>query len=60
MKIIKIILATFAIAFLTTALFEIPFVNNNPVRYALVVLLVILELLTGFFYTKSEIIKLKK
>lgn len=54
MKIIFIILATFIIAILTSSLLELPFFSNNPVRYVLVVLLIIIELLTGFFYIKSE------
>lgn len=59
MKILKIIIATFLIAFVTSALYELPFINNNPVRYALVVILIIIELLTGFFYVKTEIATLK-
>lgn len=53
-KIILAILATFIIAILTSSLLELPFFGNNPVRYVLVVLLIIIELLTGFFYIKSE------
>ena len=59
MKILSIILITFAIAFATSALFELVFVALNPVRYALVVLLILIELATGFFYIKSEITNLK-
>ncbi len=55
MKIIRIIVATFLIAILTSALLEIKFFGTNPVRYGLVVLLIIIELLTGFYYIKSEI-----
>jgi FtsH-binding integral membrane protein len=55
MKILIIIIATFIIAFATSALFELKCVDTNPVRYALVVFLIIIELLTGFFYIKSEI-----
>lgn len=55
MKIVLIIIATFFIAILTTALLDIDFFSVNPVRYALIVLLVLIELLTGFFYIKSEI-----
>lgn len=55
MKIILIIVATFLIAILTSALLEITFIRVNPVRYSLIVLLILIELLTGFFYIKSEI-----
>ena len=55
MKIIYIILATFLIAIVTSSLLELNFFNSNPVRYILVVLLIIIELLTGFFYIKSEL-----
>lgn len=55
MKIIFIIIATFLVAILTSALLELSFFSSNPVRYVLVVLLIVLELLTGFFYIKSEI-----
>ena len=57
MKIAIIILATFFFAFATSALFEFSFIITNPVRYALVVFLIFIELLTGFFYIKSEIKK---
>lgn len=60
MKILIIILVTFLIAFATSALFELDFVDKNPVRYILVIILIVLELTTGFFYIKSEIKKLKK
>lgn len=55
MKITITILLTFALAYLTSALFELDFIALNPVRYILTVLLIILELATGFFYVKSEI-----
>ncbi len=54
MKILKIIVATFLLAFLTSALLELTWIAHNPVRYILVVLLMIVELLTGFFYVKSQ------
>lgn len=54
MKILKIIVATFILAFLTSALLELTWIAHNPVRYILVVLLMIVELLTGFFYVKSQ------
>lgn len=55
MKIIYIILATFLIAIVTSALLELDFFSVNPVRYVLVILLILIELLTGFFYIKSII-----
>lgn len=55
MKIIYVILATFLIAIVTSALLELNFFSENPVRYVLVILLIIIELLIGFFYIKSEI-----
>jgi hypothetical protein len=54
MKIVKIIIATFAIAFVTSLLFEINLIATNPVRYCLVVFLILIELITGFFYVKSQ------
>lgn len=54
MKPIKIILATFILAFITSALFELRCIDENPVRYALVVFLIFIEMLIGFFYVKSE------
>lgn len=53
MKILKIIVATFILAFLTSALLELTWIAHNLVRYILVVLLIIIELLTGFFYAKN-------
>ena len=55
MKIALIILVTFILAFITSALFELDFIAKNPVRYILVIALILIELLTGFFYIKSEI-----
>jgi hypothetical protein len=57
MKIAIIILLTFLFAFATSALLEFNFIQKNPVRYTLVVFLISIELLTGFFYIKSEIKK---
>ena len=59
MKILKIIIITFILAFATSALFELQFIDTNPVRYILVVLLIIIELLSAFFYIKTEISKYK-
>jgi len=55
MKTLIIILATFLIAFVTSSLLELEFFEQNPVRYTLVVLLIAIELATGYFYIKSEI-----
>lgn len=55
MKILLIITVTFILAFVTSFLYEIDFVSQNIVRYILVLLLIIIELLTGFFYIKTEI-----
>ncbi len=55
MKAITIIFITFLIAFLTTTLLEINFITSNPVRYILVVLLVIIELVFGLIYLRHEI-----
>lgn len=57
MKIVYIIVAVFLLAFLTSALLELDFFSTSPVRYVLVVMLIIIELLIGFFYIKSEIKK---
>ena len=60
MKEFKIILAiaiTFAIAFVTSALFEISFIKTNWLRYGLVILIILLELFIGLMYVKSEVIK---
>ena len=53
-KIIAAIIITFVIAFATSALLEISFIKNNWIRYALVILIIILELFIGFMYVKSE------
>ena len=57
MKILKIILATFIIAFATTALYELNFIYKNPVRYILVILLIVFELVAGICFA---IFKLKE
>jgi hypothetical protein len=59
MKILKIIIVTFILAFATSALFELQFIDANCVRYSLVILLILIELATGFFYIKSEVTKIK-
>jgi hypothetical protein len=56
-KIILAIIVTFAIAFATSALLEITFIKYNWLRYALVVLIIILELFIGLMYVKSEVNK---
>jgi len=59
MKIILIILITFIVTIITSALFELNFIAQNPVRYVLVILLITMELLISFFYLKTEASKLK-
>lgn len=59
MKIILIILSTFILALFTSALFEIAFIAQNPVRYSLIILLILVELALGYFYIKSEVPLLK-
>jgi len=58
-KIILAIIITFGIAFATSALLEIPFIKYNWLRYALVVLIVVMQLFIGFAYVKSEVMKIK-
>jgi hypothetical protein len=55
MKIIAAISITFILAFATSTLYEFDFINRNPVRYVLVLILILIELVTGFFYIKSEL-----
>lgn len=60
MKILTAILITFVFAFLTSALYELSFISANPVRYCLVLLLIVLELVAGFSYivwTMKQILK---
>jgi hypothetical protein len=45
---------------LTSLLLSWSFIAFNPVRYALVVILIIVELLSGFFWVKFEIKNLKQ
>jgi hypothetical protein len=59
MKIVLSILCVFLIAMTTSVLFEWDFIGQNPVRYILVLLLILFELAIGFFYIKSEIKNLK-
>jgi heme A synthase len=55
MKIITAIVITFILAFATSFLYEIDFINNNPVRYILVLLFICIELVIGFYYIKSQL-----
>lgn len=57
MKIIYIVLATFLIAIATSSLLEFEFFKN-PVRYALVVLMISFEIATAVYYIKSEVTKI--
>lgn len=47
LKIVSIILLTFLVAFLTSLLLELD-LFKNPVRYALIVLLILFELYVGY------------
>ncbi|WP_281225378.1 hypothetical protein [Flavobacterium aquiphilum] len=60
MKIIAAILITFLLALATSYLYEFNFISKNPIRYILVLALIIIELVTGFFYIKSEVKNNKK
>lgn len=55
MKIVKIIIITFIIAFATSALYEIPFISGNKVRYVLVILLILIELISGFCFAALKL-----
>jgi hypothetical protein len=57
-KNIFIILFTIAITFLTTLLLEINFIIKNPVRYSLVIILIIVEIyfgIRGFYKNNTQI-----
>lgn len=56
LKLITVILATFAIAFVTSLLLEFT-IFKNPIRYALVIMLVLVELYFGFITYKYIITK---
>jgi hypothetical protein len=60
LKIITAILLTFVLAFATTLLFELEFITKNYWRIILVSLIIILELILGYMYVKSEILKNSK
>lgn len=53
MKKVVIIVLVFLLAFLTTVLFEIDFISRNNIRCFLVVLLIIMEFVIGFFVLKN-------
>jgi hypothetical protein len=55
MKIVISIICIFLIAMTTSVLLDWDFIRLNIVRYVLVILLIVFELITGFFYVKSEI-----
>jgi len=59
LKIIGAIIITFFIAFATSALLEIDFFKSKWPRYAAVVILMIVELIIGFMYVKSEASNIK-
>lgn len=54
MKNIAIVMSTITIAFLVSALLDWPWVANNPVRYALVVVLILLVLMLGWLLLKEN------
>lgn len=54
MKYIITIIATFLIAFATSLLFELNFISQNIIRYYLVVILIVVELLVGFLILKAQ------
>ncbi len=59
-KIISVIICTFLIAFLTSLLLELE-MFQNPVRYILVILLIIIEFYFGYIiYKFVSITKFKK
>jgi len=53
MKYIVTIVITFIVAFATSLLFELDFISQNIVRYYLVIILIIVELATGFIILKA-------
>ena len=55
MKNIAIVLGTIIIAFLVSALLDWSWVANNPVRYALVVVIIFLVLLLGWLLLKENV-----
>ena len=55
MKQVIIIILTFVLAFLTSILFELDFIQANNVRYVLTTLLIAIELCVGFYLVKSEV-----
>ena len=57
MKKLLIIILTFVIAFATTLLFDLQFINTNFVRKGLVTLLIIIEIIIGFLVLKNEALK---
>lgn len=52
MKNSLVIIVTFLTCFMTSMLLDWSFINQNPVRYTLVVLMVICELMVGFNYLR--------
>jgi len=53
MKYIFTIVVTFIIAFATSLLLDLSFISQNIIRYYLVVILIIVELATGFIILKA-------
>lgn len=50
MKTFYVVVVTFLIAFATSALYELDFFTANWVRFALVTLLILIELVAGALY----------
>jgi hypothetical protein len=60
MKIPITIIVTFLVAFLTSFLLDLQIINTNPVRYWLVVLFIVVEIITGFIMVVSVIKEMKE
>jgi len=60
MKQIIIIVCTFITALATSMLFDLSFIYENIVRYVLIVILIIVELVIGFYMLKAITIKTDK
>lgn len=59
MKIPVIIIAAFLVAFLTSFLLDVNFINNNPVRYWLIVSFILVEIITGFILVMASVKQFK-
>jgi hypothetical protein len=59
MKQILIIITTFILAFTTSLLMDWSWIKANMMREGLVILLIVLELITGYFIIKSSLVNEK-